>query len=80
MAPPPRCLRSAYGRAGPPPRRLPARIGKLNIDEHHTVFDRVDSKSIPTMVLYVKGEARHLMIGAGRTLEELRAELEPHLV
>jgi hypothetical protein len=31
------------------------------------------------LVLYVKGEARHAINEAGRTAEELMAELEPHL-
>lgn len=55
------------------------RVGKLNIDDHHDVFERVDSKSIPTMVLYVSGRPRHMLVGAGRSAEQLLAELEPHL-
>jgi Thioredoxin domain-containing protein len=55
------------------------RVGKLNIEKHHGVFERVDSKSIPTMVLYVGGEPRHMIVGAGRSLEQLLAEIEPHL-
>lgn len=55
------------------------RVGKLNIDDHHSIFERVDSDGIPTMVLYVAGEPRHLIVGAGRSVEALLAEIEPHL-
>jgi thioredoxin 1 len=55
------------------------RVGKLNIDEHREIWERVDSQGIPTLVIYRAGEPVHMIIGAGRTVEELRAEIEPHL-
>ncbi|MDQ3946223.1 MAG: thioredoxin family protein [Actinomycetota bacterium] len=67
-------LRQAADRLGD---RL--RVGKLNIDEHRSVWERVDSQGIPTMVIYREGEPVHMIIGAGRTVDQLLAEIEPHL-
>jgi thioredoxin 1 len=55
------------------------RVGKLNVEEHETVWEKVDSQSLPTVVLYRDGTPVHTVIGFGHTPDELVAELEPHL-
>ena len=49
-------------------------IAKLNIDEYGDIASRFNVMSIPTLLLFDKGELKHTMGGAkpkGRMLEEL---------
>jgi thioredoxin 1 len=49
-------------------------IAKLNIDEYGDIASRFNVMSIPTLLLFDKGELKHTMVGAkpkGRMLEEL---------
>lgn len=55
------------------------RVAKLNIDDHHPVADRFGIRSIPTLILFVDGNEKARISGAGRPVSEYAAELEPHL-
>ncbi len=54
------------------------RIAKLNVDEHPDIPQRFGIMSIPTLMLFAKGEEKARMVGA-RAKEQLLKELEPHL-
>ncbi len=54
------------------------RVVKLNADEHPDVVQRLGIMSIPTLILFVKGEERARIVGA-RAKEQLLKEIEPHL-
>ena len=54
-------------------------VVKLNVDEHHSVPERLGVQGFPTMILFKGGEELHRVVGAGRDVAALRAELEPHL-
>lgn len=49
-------------------------IAKINIDEYPDIASKFNVMSIPTLLLFDKGELKHTMVGAkpkGRMLEEL---------
>lgn len=54
------------------------RIGKLNVDEHPDIPRKLGVMSIPTLVLFHKGEEKARIVGA-RGKEQLLKEIEPHL-
>ena len=53
-------------------------VVKLNADEHPDVVQNLGILSIPTLILFVKGEERARIVGA-RAKEQLLKEIEPHL-
>lgn len=53
-------------------------VVKLNADEHPGVVQNLGILSIPTLILFVKGEERARVVGA-RAKEQLLKEIEPHL-
>ena len=53
-------------------------IAKLNIDENPDVTRRYGVMSIPTLVLFIKGEERARLVGA-RGKDALLREIDPHL-
>jgi thioredoxin 1 len=53
-------------------------VVKLNADEHPDVVQRLGILSIPTLILFAKGEERARVVGA-RAKEALLKEIEPHL-
>lgn len=55
------------------------RIAKLNIDENIDIAQRFHVQSIPTIILFHRGEEKHRITGSGRPKEEYAAELLPHL-
>jgi thioredoxin 1 len=57
--------------------RLP--VGKLNIDENPDIWEEIPSGGIPTMAVYRDGKRAGIVVGAGRSPAELKAELEPLL-
>jgi thioredoxin 1 len=54
------------------------RVVKLNVDEHPDVAKRLGIMSIPTLILFAKGEERARVVGA-RAKEQLLRDIEPHL-
>jgi thioredoxin 1 len=54
------------------------RVVKLNVDENPDVAQRLNILSIPTLILFAKGEERARVVGA-RAKEQLLRDLEPHL-
>lgn len=54
------------------------RIGKLNVDEHPDIPREYGIMSIPTLILFAKGEEKARIVGA-RAKEQLLKEIEPHL-
>jgi thioredoxin 1 len=54
------------------------RIAKLNVDDNPKVAQRFQVMSIPTLILFDKGEARVRLTGA-RSKRSLLSDLEPHL-
>src|SRR5688500_5830897 len=53
-------------------------VAKLDIDEHAEIGRRLGVKSIPTLILYSKGEEVQRWIGL-RSKDQLVREVEPHL-
>jgi thioredoxin 1 len=53
-------------------------VVKLNADEHPDVVQRFGILSIPTLILFAKGEERARVVGA-RAKDALLKEIEPHL-
>ena len=53
-------------------------IVKLNADEHPDVVNRLGILSIPTLILFKKGEEQARIVGA-RPKEHLVKEIQPHL-
>jgi|SRR5579872_1811362 len=54
------------------------RIAKLNVDENPRTAQRFQVMSIPTLLLFKKGEAQSRIVGA-RPKSAILAEVEPHL-
>lgn len=54
------------------------RVVKLNVDENPDVAQRLGILSIPTLILFAKGEEKARVVGA-RAKEQLLREIEPHL-
>ena len=54
------------------------RVVKLNVDENPDVAKRLGILSIPTLILFAKGEEKARVVGA-RAKEQLLREIEPHL-
>jgi thioredoxin 1 len=54
------------------------RVAKLNVDDNPKVAQRFQVMSIPTLILFDKGEARVRLTGA-RSKRSLLSDLEPHL-
>jgi len=54
------------------------RVVKLNADEHPDVLRRLGILSIPTLILFAKGERKARLVGA-RGKEQLLREIDPHL-
>lgn len=53
-------------------------VAKLNIDDHPGLAQRYGVMSIPTLMLFVKGEEKARVIGA-RGKDALLREIDPHL-
>lgn len=53
-------------------------VAKLNIDEHPSLAQRYGVMSIPTLMLFVKGEEKARVIGA-RGKDAILREIDPHL-
>ena len=53
-------------------------VVKLNADDHPEVVQRLGILSIPTLILFAKGEERARVVGA-RAKDALLKEIEPHL-
>lgn len=53
-------------------------VVKLNVDEHPDIARRYGVMSIPTLMLFAKGEEKARLVGA-RAKEQLLREIEPHL-
>jgi thioredoxin 1 len=54
------------------------RVVKLNVDENPDVAQRLGIMSIPTLILFAKGEERARVVGA-RAKEQLLRDIDPHL-
>jgi thioredoxin 1 len=54
------------------------RVVKLNVDENPDITQRLGILSIPTLILFSKGEEMARIVGA-RAKEQLLKEIEPHL-
>jgi len=54
-------------------------VGKINIDDNPDIWSEVPSGGIPTVAVYAGGARRGIVVGAGRSPAELKAELEPLL-
>ncbi len=54
------------------------RVVKLNVDENPDVAKRLGILSIPTLILFAKGEEKARVVGA-RAKEQLLRDIEPHL-
>jgi thioredoxin 1 len=54
------------------------KIAKLNVDDNPRTTQRFQVMSIPTLILFDKGQARLRVTGA-KSKRALLAELEPHL-
>jgi thioredoxin len=55
------------------------RVVKLNVDDNPDVAMKHQVRSIPTLILFAKGEELARVIGA-RAKEQLLRDIEPHLV
>ena len=53
-------------------------VVKLNADDHPDVVRRLGIMSIPTLILFTKGEEKARVVGA-RGKEQLLKEIDPHL-
>lgn len=53
-------------------------VAKLNIDDHPALAQRYGVMSIPTLMLFVKGEEKARVIGA-RGKDAILREIDPHL-
>ena len=54
------------------------RIVKLNADEHPDVVRKLGVMSIPTLILFAKGEEKTRIVGA-RAKQQLLKDIDPHL-
>jgi thioredoxin 1 len=54
-------------------------VAKVNIDENPDIWEEIPSGGIPTLAVYKNGERRGIVVGAGRSPDELKAELAPFL-
>jgi thioredoxin 1 len=54
------------------------RVVKLNADEHPDVLRRLGIMSIPTLILFAKGEEKTRIVGA-RAKQQLLKDIDPHL-
>ena len=54
------------------------RVVKLNVDENPDIAKRLNILSIPTLILFAKGEEKARVVGA-RAKEQLLRDIEPHL-
>jgi thioredoxin 1 len=54
------------------------RIAKLNVDENPALAQRFGVMSIPTLILFAKGEEKARVVGS-RGKEQMLREIEPHL-
>lgn len=54
-------------------------VTKLNMDDNKEFWERLSIEGIPTMILFAKGKEKFRLVGAGRTKEQMLAELRPHL-
>ena len=54
-------------------------VAKVNIDDNPDIWEEIPSGGIPTLAVYKDGERRGIVVGAGRSADELKAELEPFL-
>ena len=54
------------------------RVAKLNVDDNPRITQRFQVMSIPTLILFDKGQARARLTG-GRSKRSLLADIEPHL-
>jgi thioredoxin 1 len=54
------------------------RIAKVNVDDNPRLSQRFEVMSIPTLILFDKGQARVRVTGA-RSKGALLADIEPHL-
>jgi thioredoxin 1 len=55
------------------------RVAKLNVDENPDVAQKYGVMSIPTVILFSKGEEKARVVGA-RPKEQFLKEIDPHLV
>ncbi len=55
-------------------------VCKLNVDDNKDFWQRLSIEGIPTVILFRDGEEVHRIVGAGRDLEAMRKEVEPHLL
>lgn len=55
------------------------RLAKVDIEVEPALAERFGVRSIPKLILFSGGSEIHRLTGAGRSAEQLRAELEPHL-
>ena len=53
-------------------------VMKLNVDENPDIAQRFGVMSIPTLILFAKGEEKARVVGA-RAKEQLLRDIEPHL-
>jgi thioredoxin 1 len=53
-------------------------VVKLNVDENPDIAKRLGILSIPTLILFSKGEEKVRVVGA-RAKEQLLKEIDPHL-
>jgi thioredoxin 1 len=54
------------------------RVVKLNADEHPDVVRKLGVMSIPTLILFAKGEEKTRIVGA-RAKQQLLKDIDPHL-
>jgi thioredoxin 1 len=54
------------------------RVVKLNADDHPDVVRRLGVMSIPTLILFAKGEEKARIVGA-RAKQQLLKDIDPHL-
>jgi thioredoxin 1 len=54
------------------------RVVKLNVDENPDITQRLGVMSIPTLILFAKGEEKARIVGA-RAKEQLLKDIDPHL-
>lgn len=52
------------------------KVGKVNVDDHRNLAAQYNVQSLPTLLLFKKGEVKDTIIGAGTPKAALRKKLE----
>ena len=54
------------------------KVGKVNIDENGAIAANLGIQSIPTLILFVEGEAKEFLVGA-QPKAQILTKLRPHI-